>query len=273
METTTIDPPVQYVADINGRNYLVDEAANRIQFLDSRFYEASPGVYVPSVTTVLDGGYPKSPQFLKWLKENGEDADTIRDEAGRRGSVVHNLTEAFDRGAEVLLMNADGTPKYKLREWSMLEKYVDFRRRHSASIHAIETNMASAELGYAGTLDRVLTIDGVTYLMDIKTSGSIHETYWLQQAAYHNLLHVTGLIARLFPDTEVPEIKPAILWLNANTRTYRDGLMQGPGWQFIPCPEETSAMLEAFNGALFLYRHANKNDKPRFTSYQLKHSL
>lgn len=272
MEPTTAVQPSGFITQIGGRNYEVDESAGRIQFLDSRFYKAKDGSFVPSVTTILDA-YPKGPAFYEWLKKNGEDADNIRDEAGRRGSVVHNLTERFDYGGDIHLMSDAGDPLFQLREWKMFERYVEFRERHAAEIHAVELNMVSAQLGYAGTLDRVMTIDGTTYLMDIKTSGAVHESYWMQQAAYHELLHTTGTIARLFPDSEVPEIKLAILWLNANTRTYREGLMQGPGWQFIAQPKPTVDLLNMFDCVHEVWKHSMGALKPNLTSYKLSHKL
>lgn len=272
METITEQAP-GHITEIAGRNYMVDPANNRIQFLDSRFYKAGPDIYVPSVTTILEA-YPKGAAFAEWLKRNGEDADAIRDEAGRRGSVVHNLTEAYDAGATIELMDPDGSPKYKLNEWAMFERYVEFRERHPATIHAVELNMISKDLGYAGTLDRVLTIDGTTYLMDIKTSGAMHDPYWMQQAAYLNLLQHTGAIASMFPDTEVPEIKLAILWLNAKTRSYGKGdAIQGPGWQLITQDEDTGDLLDMFTCVHAVWLKANKGMAPRLTSYALTHSI
>lgn len=272
---TTVDPQEPYIADLWGRKYIVDQAAQRVQFLDSRFYEAAPGVYVPSVTTILEA-YPKGAQYAQWLMRVGEDADQIRDEAGRRGSVVHNLTERYDRKERIDLMTEAGEPRYKLTEWAMFERYVEFRRRYRdvTAIHAIETNMASAELGYAGTLDRLLTIDGTTYLMDIKTSGAIHNSYWLQQAAYLQLLYSTGLIARLWPDTEVPEIKLSILWLNAKTRGEgRGDAVQGKGWQLLTADRPHAELLRLFNATRNLWLEEHKNDAPRMTTYQITHQL
>ena len=65
---------------------------DRIEFLDNRFYKTSSGNFVPSVTTILEA-YPKDASYFKWIKEVGSDADTIRDEAGKRGTIVHELTE------------------------------------------------------------------------------------------------------------------------------------------------------------------------------------
>lgn len=271
-EGLTNDPPVPYVASIAGRNYLVDHEANRIAFFDSRFYRCEDGSMVPSVTTILKA-YPNGAQYYEWLKKHGQDADEIRDEAGRRGSVVHEATEILDLGGRLELMNADGSPKYKLLEWAMTTRYVEFRNRFPATIQAIETKLADAGLGYAGTLDRLMTIGDATYLVDIKTSGGIWPSYWLQQAAYHRLLHETGLAERLFPDG-VPEIKLAILWLNAKTRGEgRKGAIQGAGWQFVVQPESTEHYLHLFDCTRALWMAENAGVLPKQTEYELTLSI
>lgn len=265
------EPESVYITELWGKNFMIDEPNQRIQYLDSRFYQAREGVYVPSVTTILEA-YPKGAAFAEWLKRNGEDSDSIRDEAGRRGSVVHGMTEVFDLGGEVSLMTEEGAAKYRINEWAMFERYVEFRERHPATVHAVELNMVSESLGYAGTLDRVITIDGTTYIMDIKTSSAVHDPHWMQQAAYDNLLRHTGLIARLFPD-EVPEIKLAILWLNSKHKGYgKEGSIHGPGWQFIPQDESTGDLLDMFECVHAVWTKANKGMKPRLTSYSLKHT-
>ena len=58
-------------------------------------------------------------------------------------------------------------------------------------------------------------------------------SFWLQQAAYLKLLHDTGAAADMFPGG-VPEIRMAILHLNAQTRGEGKGsAMQGNGWRFV----------------------------------------
>ncbi|HRA18803.1 MAG TPA: hypothetical protein PLZ24_16840 [Flavobacteriales bacterium] len=272
MENTTNDAPAQYITEIAGRNYMVDEVASRIQFLDSRFYKAGEDLYVPSVTTILEA-YPKGAAYYDWLKKHGEDSDEIRDEAGRRGSVVHNLTEVYDYGSEINLMDENGGPKYKLSEWAMFERYVDFRDRFPANIHAIELNMVSAKLGYAGTLDRVMTIGDTTYLVDIKTSGAIYDTYWMQQAAYLNLLTETGTLKKMFPEEET-EVKLAILWLNSTHRSLgKKDDIQGMGWKLFPQDKSTEELLDIFHAVKRVWDAKNKDIKPRLTSYSLTHKL
>ena len=67
---------------------------NQITFTDARFYiDRETGEYYPSATTILEA-YPKPYALLQWMKEAGSKSDEIRDAAGRRGSAVHQLTEA-----------------------------------------------------------------------------------------------------------------------------------------------------------------------------------
>jgi hypothetical protein len=268
----TVDPQAQYVTKITGRNYFVDGEAGRVQFLDSRFYrDPESGTFVPSVTTILEA-YPKGAQYYEWLKKHGKDADEIRDEAGRRGSVVHEATEVLDLGGELELMNADGGPRYKLGEWAMIARYVEFRERFPAVMHAVETKLASATLGYAGTLDRLMTFKGTgeTWLVDIKTSGAVWAAYWLQQAAYHELLHASGAMAKMFADGAVPAVKLGILWLNAKTRTEgKNGAIQGVGWQLVEQPKPTADLLLAFQQTRALWMLEHADEQPRTTSYAL----
>jgi hypothetical protein len=235
----------------------------QLTFLDSRFYQTQDGGFVPSVTTILEA-YPKGAAYFNWLKEAGKDADEIRDEAGRRGSVVHKLTELYDAGEEVHLVNQNGSIDYKLNEWAMFERYVEFRSRFQFVTDSIELNIISKELGYAGTIDRVIDMNGEKILLDIKTSNAIYPSYWLQLAAYRSLLMNTV-------GKKVDKV--AILWLNAKTRTEgKKGDIQGIGWQMIT-KEDTSKDLELFNATYQLWMAENATSKPKQLTYQISHKL
>lgn len=242
-------------------NFTIDNNKGRIEFTDARFYKTENG-FVPSVTTILEA-YPKDASYFKWLKDVGSDADNIRDEAGRRGSVVHELTEKYDGGEECELINEYGSPRYKMLEWSMFERYVDFSLTYKPTIDAMELHMISENLGYAGTLDRVININGKSMLLDIKTSNSIYPSYWLQLAAYNELLKELG--------TKVDSV--GILWLNAKTRTTgKNGAIQGIGWQLVSKDiKEVAADLKLFNSTHELWLALNADTKPKQLSYQLKH--
>jgi hypothetical protein len=234
----------------------------QLTLLDARFYITEDGGYVPSVTHILEC-YPKGAAYYNWLKENGKDADEIRDEAGRRGSIVHKLTEDYDAGKEVRLVNDNGSIDYKLTEWAMFERYVEFRSRFDLKVEAIELNIISKELGFAGTIDRVCYLNGEKYIIDIKTSNAIYPSYWLQLAAYRALLLHVGV--------KVDNV--AILWLNAKTRTEgKKDDIQGVGWQMIT-KRFSADDYELFMATQKLWQAENKIIKPKNLSYAISHRL
>ena len=251
-------------------NYLINSETNRIEFLDSRFYrDTRTGAMVPSVTTLLEA-WPKGAQYYEWLKKNGENADAIRDEAGRRGSVVHNLTESLDLGNEVQLCEPDGSPRYKMSEWAMLERYVDFRRTIKPTVIEVETNLISSELGYAGTLDRILSINGDLWLVDIKTSAAVYDHYDLQLVAYWNLWRTLNKV----PDHEALNMRLGILWLNAKTKTYGKGeAIQGLGWQMVEASDSKERLNDLWGACRKMWHAVNANTKPRELSYALSHKI
>ncbi len=240
--------------------FIIDMQARQLTMLDARFYYAE-GNFYPSVTTILEA-YPKDAAYFKWIKEVGTDADVIRDEAGRRGSVVHELTERYDNGEEVSLLNMDGNLQFKMTEWAMFERYVDFVTRFKPDYFMNEQNFVSPALGFAGTIDRLAKFGDKTMLIDIKTSNNIHDSYWLQLAAYRRLVTVmTGLIVD----------SVGILHLNAKTRTNgTKGAIQGIGWQLLT-REDSVDDYELFEVTKRLWHAQNKDAKPRQVSYTLTH--
>lgn len=246
-------------------HYKIDLEKNRIELLDARFYECD-GQYYPSVTTILDA-YPKGPAFFEWLKIAGDKADEIRDQFGKRGSVVHNLTETYDRGGEVTLMGANG-PQYTSIEWAMFERYVDFTDRFKPEHLLIEAHYCSPKLGFGGTLDRLCVINGKVILMDLKTSNYLHPHYWLQQAAYVKLYNEENKGNAAAPHID----NIAILWLNAKTRTEgKKDAVQGQGWQ-LKGPEKTiEEYWQLFEATRNLWNVEFGSMKPKNFIYQLKH--
>jgi hypothetical protein len=240
------------------KNLLIN--GNQLTFLDNRFYITEGNDYVPSVTTVLDC-YPKSFAFLQWLKDAGENADEIRDEAGRRGSIVHKLTEDYDNGLQVTLLDENGFIGYKLGEWKMFEKYVEFRQRFETFIIHNEINVVSVKYGIGGTVDRVMKIDDKIFLIDIKTSNSVSPHFWLQVAAYRKLLEEKNIIVD----------GVGILWLNAKTKTNgKPGTIQGDGYQLI-IREETEKDWQLFQATHKLWIAEYGDQKPKQLSYKLSH--
>ena len=251
---------------------LVKTHPNQLTFVDGRFYTDDNGQHYPSATTILEA-YPKPYQLLQWMKEVGSKADEIKTAAGRRGSNVHQLTEDYDNGMECNLLDDNGSPKYSLEEWSMFERYVDFSKMYKPEHLLIEQTFVNGSLGFAGTLDRICKIDGKSYVLDIKTSNGIYNSYWLQLAAYE-MLYLNA-----FPSLDAAQKLNlpatidgvAILWLNAKTRTYgKNGAIQGPGWQMV-IKDDRSKDWDLFQSVQKLWQAEHEDDKPREFSYQLSH--
>jgi hypothetical protein len=257
---------------IHSKGYIIEHDINRITFLDSRHYLDEGGKPQPSVTTILDC-YPKSAGYYQWLKTVGEDADNIRDDAGRKGSMVHKLTEYFDFGNEIKLLDDKGEPVCSMSEWAMFEKYVDFRKRFSPEIHYIEIDFCSSKLGFGGTLDRVLTINGKNILMDLKTGNNVYTSHWLQQAAYKKLFE--EMLAKKTAMKKVKIDAVGILWLNAKTKTEgKKDAIQGVGWQLLTKEkDEIEQDWEIFQATHKLWLAENKNLVPKNFSYSLTHKI
>jgi ribulose-5-phosphate 4-epimerase/fuculose-1-phosphate aldolase len=66
--------------------------AQRLDFLDSRFYTLNGEQFYPSVTHVLDV-YPKGYAFYEWLKSVGNNQDQILQKASDEGTKIHNAIE------------------------------------------------------------------------------------------------------------------------------------------------------------------------------------
>lgn len=259
--------------NIFSKGYIIEPEVNRITFLDSRFYLDANGNPQPSTTTILDC-YPKSAGYYQWLKTVGQDADNLRDEAGRKGSVVHKMTEYFDFGNPINLLDANNEPVCSMNEWAMFERYVDFRRRFTPEIHHIELDYCSAELGFGGTLDRIVTINGKNLLFDIKTGNNIYTSHWLQQAAYVKLFEEMTTKNKAVKKVKLDQV--GILWLNANTKTEgKKDAIQGIKWQLITksIKESMEEDWPVFQATHQLWLAENKNIIPKNFSYSLTHKI
>jgi hypothetical protein len=148
----------------------------------------------------------------------------------------------------------------------MFERYVDFSETHKPQIEMMEAHFISEKLGFAGTLDRVLTLNGKRILIDIKTSNGVQDSYWLQLSAYYELICEISTDFR-----SIDEV--GILWLNAKTRTTgKGGAIQGIGWQLITKPIiEVLPYWTLFQATHDLWKYMNETTKPRQLSYTLKH--
>ena len=250
-----------------GMNILEQNEKNRldfnpelqqINFLDRRVYKRSEGVYYPSVTTILQY-MPKNKFFDTWLKDVGHNADYIMKKAGKEGTQVHEAAEKLVKGEEVSWMDDYGNARYSQIVWEMILKFAEFWNTYKPELISAEDFVWSDKYKYAGTADLVVKMDGQVWLLDLKTSNSIHKSYDLQLASYAKALE------------ECKGIKierTGIIWLKAHTRSAskKKGVYQGKGWQ-VKVIDKIDENFELFNLIYKLYSLENPTVEPIYNSY------
>ena len=230
----------------------------QINFLDRRVYKRSEGVYYPSVTTILQY-MPKNKFFEGWLKDVGHNADYIMKKAGKEGTQVHEAAEKLVLGEEVSWMDDYGTAKYSQIVWEMILTFAEFWKTNKPELISSEDFVWSDEHKYAGTADIVCKMNGETWLLDIKTSNSIHKSYDLQLAAYAKGLEESK---------DIKIDRTGIIWLKAHSRgpSKQKNVIQGKGWKLLQI-DEIEKNFELFKMIYNLYSLENPNTEPIYNSY------
>jgi hypothetical protein len=238
------DPKIKRIVEYSEDN-------KQINVLDQRFYRRN-GEYYPSVSSILNY-FPKNKFFHEWLKDVGHNSDVIAAKASSEGTQVHNAVEEFLNGTEINWIDEQGNAKYSLEVWKMILKFAEFWNTYKPELIATEYHLFSDNHKYAGTADLIVKINNQTWLLDIKTSNSLHTAYNLQLAAYavawnethNNLIERTG-----------------ILWLKAATRGEGKGdSIQGKGWQ-LKAVDGIASNMEMFLKIRDIYNLENPESKP-----------
>jgi hypothetical protein len=149
--------------------------AKLIFFDDKHQYEVG-GEILPSVSEILQplsrAIYDSIPQYTL-------------EQAADRGKRVHAATENLDRYNEVQVDN-DILP--------YVEAYVKWRKEYDPQWTRIEYACYHPEMMFAGTLDRYGTIRGEQYIVDIKTTSTLHTARETAQLnGYQKLAEANGL--------------------------------------------------------------------------------
>lgn len=105
---------------------------------------------------------------------------TIKSEAAGRGKFIHDLIESWANGKVV---SESEVPEH-LRGYNLA--FTRFVKSWNPTPVHTEVIVYNETVGYAGRLDLICQIGGVTWLVDFKTSKSVYYEYALQQSAYKN---------------------------------------------------------------------------------------
>jgi len=227
------------------------EDNKQVNVLDQRFYRRD-NKYYPSITSILNF-FPKNQFFHTWLKDVGHNSDIIASRAAGEGTQVHNAAEKFMLGEEIFWLNENGTVNYSLDVWKMILKFADFWKQLNPELIATEYHLFSDEHQYAGTTDIICRYKEKLWLIDIKTSNSIHTSHYLQLAAY----------AKAWNETHNEPIENVgILWLKASTRSEGKGdKIQGKGWE-LKVVDDIENNFNMFLKIKDIYSMENPNAKP-----------
>lgn len=214
--------------------------------------------FYPSSTWIA-GHYPKGTAFYKWLAQNGwNESESIKESAGRRGRQVHQATELLEKNGSLSidekLVDDDG--KEQPLSTEALDGILSFQKWHDeVKPELLANEMTVFGENYAGTLDRIYRIDGVVYIVDIKTSKQIWEEHKLQIASYshaeidYNSLGITK--------SEWDARKLAVLQLGypLNKNKYKMTIIEDK--------------YELFKVARMIWQNENENAKPLERDYPL----
>lgn len=111
------------------------------------------------------------------LKEARRAYAQKRDKAGDVGSLVHKCIEQY-------INRKLYDPKISKQAHKMINNFKIWARENKVEFLGSEQQVYSEKNWYAGTFDFLCTIDGKTYLGDVKTSSGIYPEMFFQCAAY-----------------------------------------------------------------------------------------
>lgn len=101
----------------------------------------------------------------------------VRDDAAELGTMIHEWIAA-DHG-EGLYPDTSMAPEFM---WQMVEVWNEWKSQHDVKPIVSEATVWS-NYGYAGTLDGIWEIDGIRYLLDVKSSRNVYDEHYMQVAA------------------------------------------------------------------------------------------
>ena len=231
----------------------VDQELKRVNILDTRYY-TKDDKYYPSVTSILQY-FPKNKFFETWLKDVGHNADIIVKKAADEGTQVHDAIEHYLLGEKIEWLDNNGYSKYSLEIWKMILKFHEFWTTYKPTLIESEIHLFSDKFIYAGTCDLVVEINNEKWLLDIKTSNSLHTSYNLQLAAY----------AQAWNELYEEKIdRVGILWLKSSKRgeDKKSKKIQGKGWEIYEPEKSIDENLKLFGYIHELYKLEHQDLKP-----------
>ncbi len=101
----------------------------------------------------------------------------VRDDAASLGTLIHEWIEAEHGG---MYPDTTDAPEFF---WQMVNAWNIWQLSHTVKAVESEVTLWSHQYGYAGTADGIWEVDGVRYLIDVKSSRHIWDEHYMQLAA------------------------------------------------------------------------------------------
>lgn len=161
----------------------------QITTTDERWYQEPKSKEWWASSTWI-ASYVPSKELAIWMAKKGwDEAELIKQEAGARGSRIHKGIEILSTGGEVNHNDCftDGEGDYKelsVQEYEAIISFNEWVKEARPKFLATEKTVFNSQYKYAGTTDCLAVIDGVTYLIDYKTSANIYLSHEVQLASY-----------------------------------------------------------------------------------------
>jgi hypothetical protein len=238
----------------------LDPTLKRVNINDNRFYSRNEDYY-PSVTSILQF-LPKGKFFETWLKDVGHNSDIIARKAADEGTQVHEAVEKYLMGEKIQWLDENDKSNYSLDVWKLILKFHDFWSTVKPILIESEIHLFSDQYKFAGTCDLVVEIEGERWLLDLKTSNSIHTAMDLQLAAYTQAWNETF-------EEKIDRV--GIIWLKSSKR--KEGKLQGKGWEIYEPSRSIEDNFKLFEHVHELFKLENPNPKPSQDSFPIEIQL
>lgn len=154
-------------------------------------YKTSDGTIVPGATTIT--GLLNKPYLITWANNlglEGIDSSNYTDEAAKIGTLAHAMIQADLQGEEI--DKAQYSPIQVDLAENALISFFEWKSHHKIEPIHCEVPFVSDRMKYGGTVDCYCMLDGKPTLLDFKTGKAVYPEYFVQLAAYAELLRENG---------------------------------------------------------------------------------
>ena len=168
------------------------DALKAVSRAHTRYKLADGKTVVPGTTTIT--GLLNKPELVRWANKKGLegiDCTKYTDEAAKIGTLAHAMIQADLTGEQLDLRQY--TPLQVDQAENAVLSWFEWKKKHEIIPIECETAHVSEKYKYGGTVDCYCLLDGKATLLDFKTGKAIYDEYFVQLAAYKNLLEELDL--------------------------------------------------------------------------------